>query len=124
MTVSLDGEQVLAARDTRYEEGAAGLHAYNGTVVFGPPGLRSVTTTATGWTTDGGTWTATPLGWHAQAPADTNCRALASTRVYDASFQSDVRIRDPYAVAALLMRTDAQGPSCCGRRPTSRTVTP
>ncbi|MCX4537096.1 GH32 C-terminal domain-containing protein [Streptomyces sp. NBC_00841] len=109
LTVSLDGEQVLAARDTRYEEGAAGLHAYNGTVVFGPPGLRSVTTTATGWTTDGGTWTATPLGWHAQAPADTNCRALASTRVYDASFQADVRIRDPYAVAALLMRTDAKG---------------
>ncbi|MGW5274975.1 GH32 C-terminal domain-containing protein [Streptomyces sp. NPDC004044] len=109
LTVSLDGKQVLAARDTAYEHGAAGLHAYNGTVVFGPPGLRSVTTDATGWTTDGGTWAATPLGWHAQAPADTNCRAVASTRVYDASFQADVQIRDPYAVAALLLRTDAQG---------------
>lgn len=68
LTVTLGGKQVLAARDTTYEHGAAGLHAYNGTVVFGPPGVCSVTTDATGWATDGGTWTATSLGWNAQAP--------------------------------------------------------
>ncbi|MET9660717.1 GH32 C-terminal domain-containing protein [Streptomyces sp. NPDC006510] len=114
LAVILDGKQVLAARDTGYEHGAAGLHAYNGTVVFGPPGLRSVTTDATGWTVDGGTWTATTLGWHAQAPADTNCRALSSTRVHDTAYQADVRITDPYAVAALLLRTDTQGSSGYG----------
>lgn len=108
LTVILDGEQVLAARDTTYEHGAAGLHAYNGTVVFGPPGVCSVTTDATGWTTYGGTWTATSLGWHAQAPAGTNCRAVSATRVHDTVYQADVRITDPYAVAALLLRTDAQ----------------
>ncbi|MEE1772557.1 glycoside hydrolase family 32 protein [Streptomyces sp. JV185] len=114
LTVLLDGRQVLAARDTAYGHGAAGLHAYNGTVVFGPPGLRSVTTDVTGWTTDAGTWTATSLGWHAQAPADTNCRAVSSTRVHDTAYQAEISITDPYAVAALLLRTDAQGLSGYG----------
>ncbi|SCF60655.1 GH32 C-terminal domain-containing protein [Streptomyces sp. Ncost-T10-10d] len=114
LTVLLEGEQVLTARDTAYGHGAAGLHAYNGTVVFGAPGLRSVTTDATGWTTDSGTWTATTLGWNAQAPAGTNCLAMASTRVYDTACQADVRIVDPYAVATLLLRTDAQGTSGYG----------
>ncbi|MEU9094850.1 glycoside hydrolase family 32 protein [Streptomyces sp. NPDC048428] len=109
LTVLLDGTQILAAHDTAYAHGTAGLHAYNGTVAFGPPGVRTVTTDATGWTTDGGTWTATTLGWHAQAPADTNCRALAATRVYDTGCQADVLITDPYTVAALLLRTDDRG---------------
>lgn len=109
LTVLLDGERLLTAHDTAYAYGAAGLHAYNGTVGFGPPGLRTVTTDATGWTTDGGTWTATTLGWHAQAPDGANCRAVAGTRVHDTGYQADVLITDPYAVAALLLRTDAAG---------------
>ncbi|WP_405392709.1 GH32 C-terminal domain-containing protein [Streptomyces sp. NBC_01102] len=114
LTVSVDGVQVIAAQDTTYEHGAAGLHAYNGTVLFGVPGVRTVTTTATGWTTTGGTWNATAFGWLAQAPADTNTRAMAATRVYDTSYQADVQIHDPYAVAALLLRTDAGGTSGYG----------
>ncbi|MFC9244809.1 GH32 C-terminal domain-containing protein [Streptomyces sp. NPDC057136] len=114
LTVSVNGAQLLTARDTTYAHGAAGLHAYNGTVLFGAPGLRTVTTTATGWTTTGGTWNATVFGWLATAPADTNTRAIAATRVHDTAYQADIQIHDPYAVAALLLRTDAGGTSGYG----------
>lgn len=114
LTVSVDGDQLLTAQDTTYGHGAAGLHAYNGTVLFGAPGIRAVTTTATGWTTTGGTWLATTLGWLATAPADTNTRAVAATRIHDTAYQADVQIHDPYAVAALLLRTDAGGTSGYG----------
>ena len=114
LTVSVDGAELLTARDTAYAHGAAGLHAYNGTVLFGAPGIRTVTTTATGWTTTGGTWKATAFGWLATAPADTNTRAVADTRVHDTVYQADVQIHDPYAVASLLLRTDAAGTSGYG----------
>lgn len=109
LAVSLDGTKVLTAHDTTYEHGAAGLHAYNGTVLFGQPTLRTVTTTVTGWTTHGGAWTPTALGWRADAPADTNARAISATRVHDTAFQADIQIHDPYSVATLLLRTDEQG---------------
>lgn len=111
LTVSVNGAPVLSVQDRRYQYGQAGLHAYNGTVTFGPPALDAITTNLAGWRTDGGTWNPTILGWHATAPAGVNCRALAATTGHDLALGADLRFDDPYAVAALLLRTDSTGQS-------------
>ncbi|HEY5833748.1 GH32 C-terminal domain-containing protein [Streptomyces sp.] len=111
LTVSVNGTAVLSAQDRRYQYGHAGLHAYNGTVTFGLPTLDAITTNLSGWGTDGGTWNPTILGWHATAPANVNCRALAATTAHDLTLGVDLRFHDQYAVAALLLRTDATGQS-------------
>ncbi|MGX6745482.1 GH32 C-terminal domain-containing protein [Streptomyces xantholiticus] len=109
LTLSVDGTALIHATDHRYETGLVGLHAYNGTVGFGPPRAWEITTDLTGWTTDGGTWTASPLGLRAQAPAGTNIRSMAATKAHDTVLQTDLLVHAPYAVAALLIRADASG---------------
>ncbi|WP_326599855.1 glycoside hydrolase family 32 protein [Streptomyces sp. NBC_01803] len=110
LRVWVDGTQIIEATDTRYQAGVAGLHAYNGTVVFGAPGLRAVDTNLDGWHTEGA-WSATATGWRGQAPADGHVRAVAATRAHDTALRADLTVRDPYAVAALLVRAGADGRS-------------
>ncbi|NYI03772.1 GH32 C-terminal domain-containing protein [Allostreptomyces psammosilenae] len=109
LRVSVNGTTLLTANDDRYQHGVVALHAYNGTVTFGPPALRTITTNLTGWSTSGGTWTATGTGWRAAALADTNVRAVAGTRAHDVSLRADVLVHDPFAVATLLLRTNPAG---------------
>ncbi|MGP3917515.1 glycoside hydrolase family 32 protein [Nonomuraea sp. 10N515B] len=109
LTVSVDGKRRIRAEDHRYDSGAVGLLAQNGTVVFGPPTLSEVTTNLTGWTTGGGTWTATPLGWRAEAPDGGTARAIAATQAYDTALQTDLMLHDTSAVATLLVRAGATG---------------
>ncbi|WP_338498490.1 glycoside hydrolase family 32 protein [Streptomyces sp. SJL17-4] len=110
LTVHVDGSQVLAVEDHRHASGQVGLLATDGTVSFGPPRTWSVTTDLSGWTpSGGGSWTPTPLGLVADAPAGTNIRTTAADEAYDTYLQADVLVHDPYAVAALLVRADAAG---------------
>jgi levanbiose-producing levanase len=108
LAVSVDGKRRIRAEDHRYDSGAVGLLARNGTVVFGPPALSEVTTNLTGWTTSG-TWTATSLGWRAEAPGGGTARAIAATRAYDTALQADLMLHDASAVVTLLVRADAAG---------------
>ncbi|GHJ91588.1 hypothetical protein SNE510_11070 [Streptomyces sp. NE5-10] len=108
LTVHVDGRPVLETTDHRHRAGHTGLLADSGTVLLGPPRAWTVTTDLTGWTGDPG-WTPTPLGLTADAPAGVNLRTTTSEEAYDTSLQADVVVHDPYAVAALLVRTDATG---------------
>ncbi|MYS91191.1 MULTISPECIES: GH32 C-terminal domain-containing protein [Streptomyces] len=109
LTILVDGKRCIHVEDHRYDSGAVGLLARTGTVVFGPPALSEVTTNLTGWTTGGGTWTATPLGWRAEAPEGGTARAIAATQAYDTAFQTDLMLHDASAVATLLVRANASG---------------
>ncbi|MBA4862871.1 GH32 C-terminal domain-containing protein [Streptomyces sp. PSKA54] len=108
LRVYVDGERLLHAEDHRHDTGSVGLLAQGGTVTFGAPSLSAVTTNLTGWTTSGGTWTATPLGWRADPSQGATARAVTTTRTYDTAFQTDLLLHDPSAVASLLVRTDAE----------------
>ena len=109
--VLVNGTRVLHAVDHRYQSGQVGLQASNGTVTFGAPTLQAVNTNLVGWSTDGGTWTPTVLGWHATAPSNANIRAMSTTACYDLGFTAYVMLHDPYAVCALLCRADSAGQS-------------
>ncbi|MBC9725251.1 GH32 C-terminal domain-containing protein [Streptomyces sp. TRM68367] len=109
LTVSVDGKKCIRVEDHRYDSGAVGLLAQGGTVVFGPPALSEVTTNLTGWATGGGTWTATPLGWRAEASDGGTARAIAATQAYDTTLQADLMLHDASAVATLLVRANATG---------------
>ncbi len=78
----VDGKRLLHTEDHRFT-GSVGLLAQGGTVTFGPPSVSAVTTNLTGWTTSGGTWTATPLGWRADPSQGTTTRAVTTTQAYD-----------------------------------------
>ncbi|WP_258053774.1 GH32 C-terminal domain-containing protein [Streptomyces sp. Ru72] len=106
LTVYVDGRQLLHAEDHRHGTGSVGLLAQGGTVTFGPPSVSAVTTNLTGWTTSGGTWTATPLGWRADPSQGATARAVTTTRAYDTALQADLLLHDTSAVAELLVRTD------------------
>lgn len=107
LTVSVDGKRLLRIKDHRHDTGSVGLLAQGGTITFGPPSLSAVSTNLTGWTTSGGTWTATSLGWRADPPQGATARAVTTTRAYDTAFQADLLLHDASAVASLLVRTDA-----------------
>ncbi|WP_309116558.1 GH32 C-terminal domain-containing protein [Saccharothrix sp.] len=107
LTVYVDGKRLLHAEDHRHDTGSVGLLAENGTVTFSPPSLSAVTTNLTGWTTSGGTWTATSLGWRADPSRGATARAVTATRAYDTALQADLLLHDASAVAELLVRTDA-----------------
>jgi len=109
ITILINGSQVLHAVDHRYQSGQVGLRASNGTVTFGAPSLTAVNTNLVGWSTDGGTWSPTVLGWQATAPSGTNVRAVATTSSYDLGFTAYVIVHDADAVCALLCRTDEAG---------------
>ncbi|BBJ39465.1 hypothetical protein SSPO_021830 [Streptomyces antimycoticus] len=106
LTVLVDGKRCLHVENHRYDSGSVGLLAQGGTVVFSPPALSEVTTNLTGWTTSGGTWTATPLGWHAKAPDGGTARAIAGPRAYDTALQTDLIFHEASAVATLLVRAN------------------
>ncbi|WP_149830245.1 GH32 C-terminal domain-containing protein [Streptomyces tailanensis] len=108
LTVHVDGKRLLRTEDHRHDTGSVGLLAQGGKVTFGPPSFSSVTTNLTGWTTSGGTWTATPLGWRAAPPQGAIARAVATPNAYDTAFQTDLLLHDASAVASLLVRTDAK----------------
>ncbi|MCX4454795.1 GH32 C-terminal domain-containing protein [Streptomyces sp. NBC_01728] len=106
LTVHVDGKRLLHTEDHRHDTGSVGLLAQGGTVTFGPPSVSAVTTNLTGWTTSGGTWTATPLGWRADPSQGTTTRAVTTTQAYDTALQADLLLHDTSAVAELLVRTD------------------
>lgn len=106
LTVHVDGKRLLHTEDHRHDTGSMGLLAQGGTVTFGPPSVSAVTTNLTGWTTSGGTWTATPLGWRADPSQGTTTRAVTTTQAYDTALQADLLLHDTSAVAELLVRTD------------------
>ncbi|TJZ99047.1 GH32 C-terminal domain-containing protein [Actinacidiphila oryziradicis] len=108
LTVYVDGRQLLHTEDHRYDSGSVGLLAQGGTVTFGPPSVSAVTTNLTGWSTSGGTWTATPLGWQAAPSQKATARAVTTTRAYDTALQADLLLHDAAAVACLLVRTDTE----------------
>ncbi|MER6714580.1 GH32 C-terminal domain-containing protein [Streptomyces sp. NPDC000877] len=107
LTVAVDGKRLLRIKDHHHDTGSVGLLAQGGTITFGPPSLSAVTTNLTGWTTSGGTWTATSLGWRADPPQGATARAVTTTQAYDTAFQADLLLHDASAVASLLVRTDA-----------------
>ncbi|MFB7513388.1 GH32 C-terminal domain-containing protein [Streptomyces sp. NPDC056144] len=110
LTVLVDGRQVLAVENLRHASGHVGLLATDGTVTFGPLRAWAVSTDLSGWTaTGGGSWTPTPLGLAADAPADVNIRNVAADESHDTAFRADVLVHDPYALATLLLRADATG---------------
>ena len=104
--IELDGVQRFDVTDQRYTRGHVGLHAYNGTVRFGPPGVRTVETELDGWSADAG-WQATSAGLRGAATSGANIRAVATRESpADLDFSTSVQLTSPYGVAAVLFRTD------------------
>jgi levanbiose-producing levanase len=109
--VAVDGVSRIDATDYRYGTGRVGLHAFNGTVAFGPPGVRTVDANIEGWIAGAG-WSATAMGFRGAAPADTNIRAVATGQSpADVDFSADIQVASPYGVGAVLFRTNAAGSS-------------
>ncbi|MEU6177494.1 GH32 C-terminal domain-containing protein [Streptomyces coeruleorubidus] len=112
LSIYVDGRRLLHTEDHRHDTGSVGLLAQGGTVTFGPPSVSTVTTNLTGWTTSGGTWTATTLGWHADPAQGATARAVTTTRAYDTALQADLLLHHASAIASLSVRTDAE--ATCG----------
>ncbi|UVJ39401.1 glycoside hydrolase family 32 protein [Arthrobacter sp. CJ23] len=113
--VAVDGVATIDASDQRYESGHVGLHAFNGTVAFGTPGVRTVDGNVDGWTGSGTGWQASATGFRGVAPADTNIRSIATGQApADTDFTADVQLTSPYGVAAVLFRSNAAGTSGYG----------
>jgi levanbiose-producing levanase len=110
--VAVDGVARIDATDRRYESGRVGLHAYNGTVVFGTPGVRTIDANVSGWAVTGAGWSATATGFRGAAPAGTNIRAIATGESpADVDFSTDVQVTAQYGVGTALFRTNASGTS-------------
>ncbi|MHC6222729.1 GH32 C-terminal domain-containing protein [Arthrobacter sp. MMS24-S77] len=114
--VAVDGVKRIDATDYRYSSGHVGLHAYNGTVNFGTPGVRTIDANVDGWTvpSTGGAsttgWQATATGFRAAAPANTNIRSIATGQTpTDTDFTSDIQLTSTYGVGAVLFRSNAEG---------------
>lgn len=107
--VAVDGTSRIDATDYRYQSGRVGLHAFNGTVAFGPPGVRTIDANVDGWNAGAG-WSATATGFRGAAPADANIRAIATGQSpADVDFSADIQVASTYAVGTVLFRTNAAG---------------
>lgn len=116
--VAVDGVKKIDTTDYRYTSGHVGLHAYNGTVDFGTPGVRTVDANVDGWigpSTGGAStngWQATATGFRGVAPANTNIRAIATGQTpTDTDFTSDIQLTSTYGVGTVLFRSNADGTS-------------
>ncbi|MFJ5957803.1 GH32 C-terminal domain-containing protein [Paenarthrobacter sp. NPDC092416] len=110
--IAVDGVSRIDATDHRYESGRVGLHAFNGTVVFGTPGVRTVDANINGWTVTANGWQATATGFRGVAPANTNIRAVATGQLpTDVDLSTDVQVTSQYGVGTVLFRTDVPGTS-------------
>lgn len=110
--VAVDGVSRIDATDHRYESGRVGLHAYNGTVAFGTPGVRTIDANVHGWTLSANGWSATATGLRGAAPANTNIRAVATGQSpTDVDFSTDIQVTSTYGVGTALFRTNASGTS-------------
>ncbi len=114
--VAVDGVARIDVTDHRYSSGHVGLHAYNGTVAFGPPSVRNVDSTVTSWTMPvsaggpaAGQWSATSTGLRGTARADTNIRTVATDQApADTDFTADVQVKSTFGVGTLLLRSNAE----------------
>ncbi|ACL41746.1 Levanase [Pseudarthrobacter chlorophenolicus A6] len=107
--VAVDGTSRIDATDYRYESGRVGLHAFNGTVAFGTPGVRTIDANVSGWSFGAG-WSATATGFRGAAPANANSRAIATgQQPTDVDFSTDIQVASPYGVGTVLFRTNAAG---------------
>lgn len=107
--VEVDGIPRIDTTDYRYDAGRVGLHAFNGTVAFGPPRVRTIDANVSGWSAGPG-WSATATGFRGAAPADTNIRAIATGQSpTDTDFSADIQVVSPYGVGTVLFRTNAVG---------------
>ena len=111
--VAVDGVERIDATDYRYNSGHVGLHAYNGTVAFGTPGVRTVDANVDGWSVSSASaWQATATGFRGAASADTNVRAVATGQApVDVDFTTDIQLSSSYGVGAVLFRSNAAGSS-------------
>ncbi|ADX71906.1 levanase [Pseudarthrobacter phenanthrenivorans] len=108
--VAVDSVRRIDAADHRYQSGRVGLHAFNGTVAFGAPGVRTIDANVDGWEVNGGGWSATATGFRGAAPQDTNIRAIATGQSpTDVDFSTDIQVTSPYGVGTVLFRTNASG---------------
>lgn len=107
--IYLNNLLAIDTHNTAYSGGNVGLHIYNGSVRFNHVSVHEINTNLSGWTTSGGQWTTTTQGWSAAAPQNESAYAISSTQADDFTYEADVLIRDPYAVAALLFRSNASG---------------
>ncbi|CAM4088581.1 GH32 C-terminal domain-containing protein [Paenibacillus alkaliterrae] len=109
LRIYINNQLVIDAQSTSYIGGNVGLHIYNGNVQFSGVDIQETNTNLSGWTTSGGQWTTTSQGWEAIAPENENAYAMASTVADDFTYEANVLIRDQYAVATLLFRSNANG---------------
>ncbi|MEV7607636.1 glycoside hydrolase family 32 protein [Paenarthrobacter sp. NPDC089322] len=108
--VAVDGVARIDTTDLRYESGRVGLHAFNGTVAFGTPGVRTVDANVNGWSLTSNGWSATATGFKGAAPANTNIRAIATGQSpTDVDFSTDIQVTSQYGVGTVLFRTNAAG---------------
>lgn len=110
--VAIDGISRIDATDYRYESGRVGLHAFNGTVSFGTPGVRTIDTNVSGWAVTGTGWQASATGFRGVAPSNSNIRAIATGQSpTDVDFSTDIQVASQYGVGTALFRTNASGSS-------------
>ncbi|WP_232547608.1 GH32 C-terminal domain-containing protein [Propioniciclava soli] len=106
LEVVLDGVTLLRASDTAHRAGHVGLHVWNGRATFRDVGARSVHSSLAGWHGGAG-WRATSTGLSGTAAPGTNTRLIATDELASESEASaTVQVRDRFAVATLLVRTD------------------
>ncbi len=110
--VAVDGISRIDATDYRYETGRVGLHAFNGTVSFGTPGVRTIDSNINGWAVTGTGWQASATGFRGVAPSNSNIRAVATGQSpTDVDFSTDIQVTSQYGVGTALFRTNASGTS-------------
>ena len=108
--VAVDGIKRIDATDYRYESGRVGLHAFNGSVAFGTPGVRTIDTNLSGWAVTANGWQASATGFRGDAPSNSNIRAIATGQSpTDVDFSADIQVGSQYGVGTLLFRTNAAG---------------
>jgi levanbiose-producing levanase len=110
--VAVDGISRIDATDYRYESGRVGLHAFNGTVSFGAPGVRTIDANVSGWAVTANGWQASATGFRGVAPSNSNIRAIATGQSpTDVDFSTDIQVTSQYGVGTALFRTNASGTS-------------
>src|SRR4029453_7595488 len=91
--VAVDGISRIDATDYRYESGRVGLHAFNGTVSFGAPGVRTIDANGSGWAVTANGWQASATGFRGVAPSNNNIRAIATGQSpTDVDFSTDIQV--------------------------------
>lgn len=109
LRVYVDDQLALDVQSASYSSGNVGLHIYNGNVRFTEVSTREINTNISGWSTSGGQWTMSSQGLAVAASENENAYAIASTNGDDLTYEADILIRDRYAVAAMLIRSNASG---------------